>query len=48
MNGADIRPPDLREELPQCERRRQMHDMCGVRYIGLRKDFPRKNVGGGA
>ena len=28
--GADIRLPDLREEIAQCERRGQMHDMCGV------------------
>jgi len=33
--GADIRLPDLREELPQCERRGQMHDMCGVHYRGF-------------
>jgi hypothetical protein len=33
--GADMRLPDLREELARCERARQMHDMCGVRYVGL-------------
>jgi hypothetical protein len=33
--GADICLPDLREEIAQCERARQMHDMCGVRYLGL-------------
>ena len=33
--GADMRLPDLREEIAQCERRRKMHDACGVRYVGL-------------
>jgi hypothetical protein len=33
--GADIRLPDLREELAQCERRGQMHDACMVRYVDL-------------
>jgi len=31
----DIRLPDLREEIGQCERRRQMHDACMVRYVDL-------------
>jgi hypothetical protein len=33
--GADIRLPDLREELAQCEGARQMHDACHVHYVGL-------------
>ena len=33
--GPDIPLPDLREEIAQCERRGQMHDMCGVHYVGL-------------
>ena len=33
--GSDIRLPDLREEIAQCERARKMHDMCGVHYLGL-------------
>jgi len=33
--GADIRLPDLREEIAQCERRRQMRDACMVRYVDL-------------
>ena len=33
--GTDIRLPDLREEIAQCERARSMHDMCGVHYVGL-------------
>jgi hypothetical protein len=33
--GADIRPPDLPEEIAQCERRGLMHDACGVHYLGL-------------
>jgi len=32
---CDIRLPDLREEIAQCERRRQMHDACVVRYVDL-------------
>jgi len=32
--GADIRLPDLREEIAQC-RRRGMHDACFVRYVDL-------------
>jgi hypothetical protein len=30
--GADIRLPDLREEVAQCKRRGQMHDTCMVPY----------------
>lgn len=33
--GADMRLPDLREVIAQCERARQMHDACGARYVGL-------------
>jgi hypothetical protein len=33
--GADIRLPDLREEIAKCERRGQTHDACMVRYIDL-------------
>ena len=33
--GADMRLPDLREEIAQRERRGQMHDACMVRYVGL-------------
>jgi len=33
--GADIRLPDLREEIAQCERRGLMHDACMVRYVDL-------------
>jgi hypothetical protein len=33
--GADIRLPDLREEIAQCERREQTHDACMVRYVDL-------------
>jgi hypothetical protein len=31
--GPDIRLPDLREEIAQCERRGQTHDACMVRYV---------------
>jgi hypothetical protein len=30
--GADIRLPDLREEIAQCERHGKMYDACMVRY----------------
>jgi hypothetical protein len=30
--GADIRLPDLREEIAQCRRHGQMRDACMVRY----------------
>jgi hypothetical protein len=33
--GADMRLPDLREEIAQCERHRKMHDACGVHNVGL-------------
>jgi hypothetical protein len=33
--GADMRLPDLREEIAQCKRQGQMHDACMVRYIDL-------------
>jgi hypothetical protein len=33
--GADIRLPDLREEIAQCERRGLMHDACMARYVDL-------------
>jgi hypothetical protein len=34
--GADIRLPDLREEIAQCERQGKMHDACMVHYIDLK------------
>ena len=33
--GADIRLPDLREEIAQCKRRGRMYDSCMVRYVDL-------------
>ena len=30
--GADIRLPDLREEIAQCARARQVHDARGVQW----------------
>ena len=33
--GADIRLPDLREQIAQCGRHGQMHDACMVRYVDL-------------
>ncbi len=33
--GADIRLPDLRHEIAQCERRGNMHDTCMARYVDL-------------
>ena len=33
--GADIRLPDLREEIAKCERHGKMHDACMVRYVDL-------------
>ena len=33
--GADIRLPDLREEIAQCDRHNKMHDACMVRYVNL-------------
>jgi hypothetical protein len=32
--GADMRLPDLREEIAKC-RHRGMHDACMVRYVDL-------------
>ena len=32
--GADIRLPDLREEIANCKHR-GMHDVCMVRYVDL-------------
>ena len=32
--GADIRLPDLREEISQCKRRGQLHDACMVAGLG--------------
>jgi hypothetical protein len=34
--GADIRLPDLREEIANCSRRGQRHDGCMVRYADLK------------
>ena len=31
--GADIRLPDLRQEIAKCRRHGQMHDACMVRYL---------------
>ena len=33
--GADMRLPDLRQEIAQCRRHGQMHDACMVRYVDL-------------
>jgi hypothetical protein len=33
--GADIRLPDLREEISRCERQGKMHDACAVHYVDL-------------
>jgi hypothetical protein len=33
--GADIRLPDLREEIAQCRRHGHMHDACMVCYVDL-------------
>jgi hypothetical protein len=33
--GSDIPLPDLRHEIAKCERRGEMHDACGVHYVGL-------------
>jgi hypothetical protein len=33
--SSDIRLPDLRQEIAQCERFGQMHDACMVRYVDL-------------
>jgi hypothetical protein len=34
-HGADIRLPDLREEIAHCERQGQMNDACMVHYVDL-------------
>jgi hypothetical protein len=34
--GADIRLPDLREEIAKCKHR-DLHDACMVRYVDLTK-----------
>jgi hypothetical protein len=34
-HGPDIRLPDLREEIAQCERRGLVHDACMVSYVDL-------------
>ena len=33
--GADMRVPDLRQEIAQCRRHGQIHDACMVRYVDL-------------
>jgi len=33
--GADIRLPELRQEIAQSERRGRMHDACMVLYVDL-------------
>jgi hypothetical protein len=33
--GADMRLPDLREEIANCSLRGLMHDRCMVRYVDL-------------
>lgn len=33
--GADIRLPDLREEIAKCDRIGKTHDACMVRYVDL-------------
>ena len=33
--GPNIPLPDLRVEIPKCERQGKMHDACGVHYKGL-------------
>jgi hypothetical protein len=42
--GPDIRLPDLREEISQCERRGQMHDKCGVHYVELTRSTFRNDL----
>ena len=36
--GADTRLPDLRDEIANCERARQMHDACAVHCVGLTQE----------
>ena len=33
--GADVRLPDLRDEIAQCERRHTLGNACRVHYEGL-------------
>jgi hypothetical protein len=33
--GADMRLPNLRQEIAQCKRHGQMHDACMVHYVDL-------------
>ena len=33
--GADMRLPDLREEIAQCSRQSKMRDGCMVRFVDL-------------
>jgi len=33
--AANMRLPDLREEIAQCDRAGKMHDACMVRYVDL-------------
>jgi hypothetical protein len=40
--GADMRLPDLREEIAQCDRMGKMHDACMVRYVDLVPSVERK------
>ena len=42
--GANIRLPDLREEIAQCERSRRMYDACMVRYVDLVPKTPYSNA----
>jgi hypothetical protein len=35
VHGPDIPLPDLRVAIACCERHGQMHDACGVHYLGL-------------
>ena len=34
--GADIRLPELREEIAKCDRHGKMHDACMVRHVDLK------------
>jgi hypothetical protein len=36
--GADMRLPDLREEIAKCRRHEQTHDSCMVRCVDLVPD----------
>jgi hypothetical protein len=39
--GADIRLPDLREEIARCGRHSKMHDACTLRYVGSKTEMKR-------